>query len=135
VLENESLVVDRAGRRFRLAGLADLWTRTVDIAAALAEVPEGEPVIVLTHNPDVFPDVPAGVAITLAGHTHGGQVWLPLVGRPVVPSKFGQRYAADLIEEDGRFMFVSTGVGTSILPVRFLVPPEVSVVTLRRGYR
>ena len=91
--------------------------------------------IVLTHNPDVFPDVPMQTAVTLAGHTHGGQVWLPLLGRPVVPSRFGQRYAADLIEENGRLMFVSSGVGMSILPVRVLVPPEVSIVTLRRGYR
>ena len=135
VLENESLPLRRLGQRFHLAGLADLWTRRVDFDAAFSEVEESEPVIVLTHNPDVFPDVPARTAITLAGHTHGGQVWLPLVGRPVVPSKFGQRYAAGFIEENGRLMFVSSGVGMSILPVRFLVPPEVSIVTLRRGYR
>jgi len=135
VLENESLALRRSGERFRLAGLADLWTRRVDFDAAFSEVEEGEPVIVLTHNPDVFPNVPARTAVTLAGHTHGGQVWLPWLGRPVVPSRFGQKYAADLIEEDGRFMFVSSGVGMSILPVRFLVPPEVSIVTLRQGYR
>ena len=74
VLENESLLLERSGERFRLAGLADLWTRTVNFDAAFSEVEEGEPVIVLTHNPDVFPDVPAQTAVTLAGHTHGGQV-------------------------------------------------------------
>lgn len=69
-------------------------------------------------------------ALTLAGHTHGGQVALPLFGRPIVPSAYGQRYAAGVIEEGGRVLFVTPGVGTSIIPVRFRVPPEVSVVTL-----
>jgi uncharacterized protein len=87
-------------------------------------------VILLTHNPDIFPGVPTRVALTLAGHTHGGQVRLPFVGRPIVPSQFKQRYAAGHLTEDGRQLFVATGVGTSILPVRFRVPPAVTVLTL-----
>lgn len=86
--------------------------------------------MLLTHNPDVFPDVPRRVTITLAGHTHGGQVRLPFLGRPIVPSRFGQRFAAGHIVEDGRHLFVATGVGTSIVPVRFRVPPAVTVLTL-----
>jgi len=70
------------------------------------------------------------VALTLAGHTHGGQVALPILGRPVVPSRYGQRYAQGLVIEDGRALFVSPGIGTSLLPVRFGVPPEISMVTL-----
>jgi predicted MPP superfamily phosphohydrolase len=93
-------------------------------------VPQDEPVLLLTHNPDVFPDVPARVTLTLAGHTHGGQVALPILGRPVVPSRYGQRYADGLVMEDGRALFVSSGIGTSILPVRFRVPPEIAIVTL-----
>jgi predicted MPP superfamily phosphohydrolase len=93
-------------------------------------VPADEPVIVLEHNPDVFPDVPERVALTLAGHTHGGQVALPLLGRPIVPSRYGQRYAYGLVVEGGRSLFVSPGIGTSILPVRFRVPPEISLVTV-----
>jgi predicted MPP superfamily phosphohydrolase len=69
-------------------------------------------------------------ARTLAGHTHGGQVRLPLLGSPVVPSRFGQRYARGHVSEGGRHLFVSTGTGTSILPVRFRVPPEVTIVEL-----
>jgi predicted MPP superfamily phosphohydrolase len=76
--------------------------------------------------------VPARVSLTLAGHTHGGQVALPLLGRPIVPSIYGQRFAAGVIQEEGRVLFVTPGVGTSIIPVRFGVPPEVSVVTLHR---
>jgi predicted MPP superfamily phosphohydrolase len=102
----------------------------VSIPRALARVPADEPVLLLTHNPDVFPDVPPRVALTLAGHTHGGQVALPILGRPVVPSRYGQRYAYGLVVEGGRALFVSPGIGTSLLPVRFRVPPEISMVTL-----
>ncbi len=130
VLENEAVPVAAGPDRFWVAGLGDLWTRPVDIPRALAGVPAGEPVILLEHNPDVFPEVPDRVALTLAGHTHGGQVALPLLGRPIVPSRYGQRYASGLVVEGGRRLFVSTGLGTSILPLRFRVPPEISMVTL-----
>lgn len=115
------------------AGISDVWTGRHDIAAALSAVKDdGAPVILLTHNPDVFPDVPDRVALTLAGHTHGGQVRLPWLGRPVVPSRFGQRFAAGHIVEGNRQMFVATGIGTSILPVRLRVPPTVAVLTIGR---
>lgn len=130
VLENDATPIADGPRRFWVAGLADLWTRPVSIPRALARVPAEEPVLLLTHSPDVFPDVPPRVALTLAGHTHGGQVALPVLGRLVVPSRYGQRYAQGLVVEDGRLLFVSTGIGTSLLPVRFRVPPEISVVTL-----
>ncbi len=116
-----------------IAGVSDLWTGTHDITAALDAVKhDGAPVILLTHNPDVFPLVPDGVALTLAGHTHGGQVRLPFVGAPIVPSQFGQRFAAGHIVEGGRHLFVATGLGTSILPVRFRVPPAVTILTIVR---
>ena len=87
----------------------------------------------LTPNPDVFVDIPNRVSMTFAGHTHGGQVNLPLIGRPITPSKYGQRFAVGHIEEDGRHLFVSPGLGTSIFPIRFRVPPEISLVILRSG--
>lgn len=131
VLENRAARVERGGRAFWVAGVADLWTRTPDIAGSLAQVGGAdEPVIILTHNPDIFPDVPERVSLTLAGHTHGGQVNFPFVGRPVVPSRFGQRYAMGHVVEGGRHLYVSGGVGTSIIPVRFRVPPEVVILTL-----
>jgi predicted MPP superfamily phosphohydrolase len=130
VLENQAARVESGGRGFWLVGVADLWTRRPDIAGALGQVEGGDPVILLTHNPDVFPDVPPRVSLTLAGHTHGGQVNLPLVGRPVVPSQFGQRYAMGHVVEQGRHLFVSGGIGTSIIPVRFRVPPEIIILTL-----
>jgi len=63
-------------------------------------------------------------------HTHGGQVRLPWLGRPIVPSRFGQRFAAGHVIEGGRHLFVATGVGTSIVPVRFRVRPAVTILSL-----
>jgi predicted MPP superfamily phosphohydrolase len=114
-----------------VAGISDLWTGRHDVAAALSSVnDDGAPVILLTHNPDVFPAVPDRVSLTLAGHTHGGQVRIPFAGRPIVPSRFGQRFAAGHVMEGGRRMYVATGIGTSILPVRFRVPPTIAILTV-----
>jgi uncharacterized protein len=114
-----------------IAGISDAMTRAADVKKALAPITGDDPVLALTHNPDVFPDVPDRVSLTLAGHTHGGQVHVPLLGRPIVPSKFGQRFAAGHIVEGGRHLFVGVGVGTSILPVRLLVWPRIDVLTLK----
>ena len=84
----------------------------------------------MSHTPDVFPEVPTDVALTLAGHTHGGQVDLPLFGRLIVPSHYGQRFAYGLIEEGLRRLYVTSGIGTAILPLRFRVRPEIVVITL-----
>jgi hypothetical protein len=130
VLDNQAAPIQRGGRTLWLLGLADLWMRVPRVDRLVRQVPDGDPAIVLTHNPDIFPRIPARVVLTLAGHTHGGQVSLPLVGRPVVPSRFGQRYAIGLIEEEGRRIFVTPGIGTSYVPVRFRVPAEISLLTL-----
>lgn len=87
------------------------------------------PAILLAHEPDIFPRVPARVALTLAGHTHGGQVRL-LGHSAVVPSRYGNRYAYGLVEEAGRCMVVSGGLGCSMMPVRLGVPPELTLIRL-----
>lgn len=130
VLVNAHTQINLKACRFELAGIDDDWAGHPDIAAAMAEIQADEPVIVLTHNPDLFPRIPKSVVLTIAGHTHGGQVDLPFIGRPIVPSLYGDRFAAGHIVEDGRHLFVSTGLGTSIIPVRFRVPPEVSLLVL-----
>jgi uncharacterized protein len=116
--------------RINLVGVSDFWEGPHDVAKALASVSPSIPSVVFTHNPDLFPEIPAEVVFTIAGHTHGGQVYLPGIGRPVVPSQYGERYAVGHIEEAGKHMYVSSGVGTSIMPVRFLVPPEITVLEL-----
>jgi uncharacterized protein len=128
VLENELLRLQSEGFDFWLAGLGDLWEAKPDVGRILDGLPEGVAAIAFTHNPDVFPEIPHRVALTLAGHTHGGQVDFPLWGTPVVPSRFGDRYARGLVVENGRHLFVTSGLGTSILPVRFRVPPEIALI-------
>jgi predicted MPP superfamily phosphohydrolase len=102
-----------------------------DLPGTLAQITDDAPAILMAHEPDLFVDVPDRFAVTLSGHTHGGQVRLPFLGRPVVPSSFGQRFAYGHVREDGRDLIVSGGLGCSIAPVRFGVPPEITVVTLR----
>jgi predicted MPP superfamily phosphohydrolase len=114
-----------------VAGTGDFRVRGARVERALMPVPEAAAVLLLSHDPDAFPSVPARVSLTLSGHTHGGQVGVPLVRRPFIPSHYGERYVAGHIEEDGRHLYVSSGVGTSGMPVRFLRPPEVVILTLR----
>ena len=130
VLENEVVQLNARGTSLWLVGLADLWTRPQNIEETINKVPEDAPVIVLTHNPDIFPRVPQRVPLMLAGHTHGGQVRFPLIGSVVHSSRIGERYELGHIFENNHHLFVTTGIGTSILPVRFGVPPEIVLLTV-----
>ncbi len=131
VLENAARAVPTPRGPLYLAGIGDAYTHHDAPARALAALPRGQRALCFTHSPDVFPQLPDACLLTVAGHSHGGQVDLPLLGRLVVPSKYGQRYAAGLVREGGKYLFVSTGIGTSLYPVRFRVPPEVSVLDLQ----
>ena len=133
VLENDAVRLARVPEELWVAGLADATTRRPDVDGALAGVPDGAAVVLLSHDPDVFPRVPGRVALTLSGHTHGGQVDVPLVKRSWIPSRFGERYAGGHVVEDGRHLVISRGIGNSRLPVRLGVPPEVVLMTLRRA--
>lgn len=129
VLENRSVNVGD----FWVTGIGDDHTHAADPVRALKAVPKGGTALCFTHSPDAFAGLSPVCGLTVAGHTHGGQVWLPLLGRPAVmiASDFGQRYAIGVVREHGRTLFVSPGIGTSNLPIRFGVPPEVSLLELR----
>ena len=126
VLENRGA---QAGD-FYVAGLADLRNRRPDLPSALAGAPPDAPVILLAHDPDVFPYIPDRVALTISGHLHGGQIAIPHLRRPALPSRYGERYARGHVVEDGRHLYVSSGLGTSGLPLRLLAPPEIVVLEL-----
>lgn len=128
-LWNSHVVIPRDGGDIVIAGLEDDMTGHPDFAAAFDGAPAGDS-IVLSHSPDPFTQMPRGPALMLAGHGHCGQVTIPLIGRPILPLR-NKAYACGLIEENGKTMFVSAGIGTSILPVRFLNPPEIVLITLR----
>lgn len=130
VLENQSIKVNNGKGSFWVAGLADLTTRKVDIEGTLAEINDESPIILLSHNPDVFPQVPERVTLTLAGHTHGGQVKLPIFGRPFVPSKYNEQYAYGHIVKGNKNLFISAGLGNSIVPIRIATKPEIIILNL-----
>jgi len=113
-----------------VAGLDDFTTGWSKVDAALAGIPPGKPVLLLMHNPDAWTPVPAAVALSLAGHTHGGQIMLPLIGAPALQSLHGEHYRRGLFVEAGRRLIVSSGIGTTAIPIRFGVPPEIVEVTL-----
>ena len=130
MLTNEAVRIERNGSALWIAGLGDYFTHHDDLEKTMRSVTTADPILVITHTPDIFLKLPPQVILTLAGHTHGGQVNLPLFGRRVVPSDYGDKYALGFVEEGERRLFVTTGIGTSILPLRFRVPPEISVLTI-----
>lgn len=141
VLENDARLIEpKDGPKFWLAGLGDQLAYPMggrrfqgvdDLPKTLAQITDDKaPAILLAHEPDIFPRVPARFDLTLSGHTHGGQVRLPFIGRPIVPSRFGQRYAYGHVIENDRHLIVSGGLGLSNLPVRFGVPPEIVLIEL-----
>ena len=131
VLENFQIVIGTTRGSLLLAGIGDRETGVDNAARALGRIPAGMKALCFTHSPDIFPELPRTCALTIAGHTHGGQVALPLVGRPIVPSRFGQRYARGLVQEGGKTLFVSSGIGTTHLPVRLGVTPEISLLKIQ----
>ena len=131
VLEDEVVEIRARGTSLWLVGLADLWTRPQRVEQTIARVPEGQTIIALTHNPDIFPELPERVQLLLAGHTHGGQVRFPIIGTVAEASKYGERYVRGHIFENNHHLFVTTGIGTSVLPVRFGVTPELVLLTLK----
>ena len=145
VLNGKLAVLDINGAKLRLLGTKDHQTITIwknysiENKALLASTEGQGDVIVLQHSPDILPVITGDLAISndlklmLSGHTHGGQVWLPIIGTPLIPSAYGQKYAAGHIKDAAVDIFVTTGIGTSILPIRFMVPPEIAVITIRKS--
>lgn len=143
VLQNEVAVIEKNNQKIRILGYADHLTLKSwqDVSEksqiALKSTENVGDIIALEHSPDILPAITGAQSISpdlklvLAGHTHGGQVWLPIIGTPIVPSSYGQKYSYGHIKENDVDMFVTTGIGTSILPFRFLVPPEIAVLTIK----
>ena len=129
-LWNRSIVIRTSSVPIVIAGLADEWTGEPDLAAALDGAPADADTIIIAHNPDSFVSAAAGPALFLAGHTHCGQVSVPFFGRPVLPIQH-RSFACHRANENGKIVYVTGGIGTSGPPVRFLNPPEITLITLR----
>lgn len=137
VMENAALRLVKDGRPFWIAGIGDQEPFVLsgdrrgrdDLPGTLAHVTDDAPVILMVHEPDIFMEVPDRVSLTLAGHTHGGQIRV-LGYSPVIPSVRGNDYAYGHIVQDGRHMIVSGGFGVSRVPIRIGVPPEIVLLEL-----
>lgn len=116
-----------------IGGVDDDFSGHDDLAATYAAMDAlpSAPRILVTHSPDIVPDLPRPVAAVFAGHTHCGQIRLPLVGAVSYVSRYGNRFACGDMTDHGQRLFVGAGLGTSILPLRYGAPPDAWLVTLR----
>lgn len=148
--ENDAVRLQKDGLPFWIAGLGDQWAfwkpdgrkgvvahgagleGVDDLDGTLAKITDEAPIILMAHEPDIFPRVPPRVALTVAGHTHGGQITLAGYA-PIVPSRYGRRYVYGHVVEEGRNLIVSAGLGCSKLPIRFGAPPEIVLITVSSG--
>ncbi len=134
VLENDAVKLVRPGLKGQdiwIAGLADDTTRTPDMAKTFAKISGTDPVVMMCHDPGTFLDIDERPVVTLSGHTHGGQVRFPFAGALHLPSRAPLRYAYGHIRENLGDLIVSSGIGTSTLPLRFNCPAELVSLTLR----
>jgi predicted MPP superfamily phosphohydrolase len=125
VLRNEAV------RRGALAigGIDDDYTGHAKVSQTVrATLGIGGAPIFVSHSPDLFPSLPSG-AFLMAGHTHCGQIAVPLIERWYIPSRFGERYRCGRYQEQGRVMIVSGGISTSVVPLRLFAPPEWWLIT------
>ncbi len=125
-LINEGVVISTHGERFGLAGLADALQQKPDRVSAVRAITSGIPFLGLVHEPDAS-SLLSGAALVLSGHSHGGQVRLPVVGAPVLP-RMGRRFPWGLRRNGDTLVYTSRGVGMVPPRVRFNCPPEVTVI-------
>ena len=147
MLDNTRIFLDAQSRQLRtrppksdalcFAGIADYLEAVINPAAALADIPDGIPTILLSHNPDTCEDpmvlqFATRINLMCSGHTHGGQVRIPFIGTPIVPSRYKGKYAGGLMQGPAFPIVISRGIGTSLLPIRLNVPAEVVQITLTK---
>lgn len=146
VLSNQNFLVNINGQKMYIAGIEDIITGKPDILKVLNNINDTYPIILLTHSPDMFPNVPENIMLTLAGHTHGGQIRIPFLGAIFTASNYGKKYVKGWVQEKNnelivtdtskriqlkkkvKTLFITRGIGVSILPLRFNCPPEIVVI-------
>lgn len=152
VLVNKNVTVNIKGQNVHIAGIEDYDTGNPEIYKALDGIgidengEYNEPIIMLSHTPDMFPKMPTAITLVLAGHCHGGQVRIPLLGPIFTASRYGDKYTKGWkqeynheplkvdaskpikLQKDIKTLFVTRGIGVSILPFRFNCPPEINMI-------
>jgi len=119
-----------------IGGVDDDFTGRADLPATVAAMAgKPGPRIMLSHSPDIFPQVPVDVDLVLAGHTHCGQIAYPWGGAPATMSDYGDLYACGVTRQHGKTLVTSAGLGTSLLPVRLFTHPEIWLIEIRPPQR
>jgi len=136
LLENRAVWIKKGGDRIRLGGVGDWWEGTQDLQATMQGTKKNDFVLLLSHNPDYLETLPKdGPDLVLCGHTHGGQLTLFGLWSPFVPSHFGDKYRSGRKEIKSGTAFISNGIGTVGLPLRFCARPEIYFITLKKQDR
>jgi predicted MPP superfamily phosphohydrolase len=136
LLRNRGVQVRRNGAALFVAGVDDTWTQRHDLDLALSERPPATPVLLLAHDPALFPAAAQrGIDLTLSGHTHGGQLGIPPFARKLNLARIMTPFTSGLYHQGGATLYVNHGLGTTGPPVRLGVPPEIAVLTLRSAER
>lgn len=131
-LTNRGVWFEKKGERFRLAGIDDLWMGRRDLASALGDATAADACLLISHNPDVAETLrDPRVGLMLSGHTHGGQVLVPGLGAPFVPSHYGTKYLKGFVKAPVTHVYVSRGLGLVGGPIRLGSRPELTLITLR----
>jgi len=130
-LTNRGVRLSHRTESLWLSGVDDFWYGKVDVNAAMNGHRPNEASILLSHNPDVVEQLrDSRVGLVLSGHTHGGQIVIPGLGAPMVPSRYGMKYAHGLVEGPVNQVYVSAGIGVSVLPMRTNCQPEITLIRL-----
>jgi predicted MPP superfamily phosphohydrolase len=130
-LTDRGVWLTRGSNRLRLGGVDDLWCGQPDVTAAVGDATREDAVLLLSHNPDLAETLSdKRVGLMLSGHTHGGQVIVPGMTNPFIPSRYGDKYSHGRVEAPAITVYVSRGLGLTGLPVRYNCPPELTLITL-----
>ena len=130
-LTNKGCWLERNGSKLWLCGMDDATIGHPDVSAALKGLPPDAVAIAFSHNPDLAESLrDPRIRLMCCGHTHGGQINLPLAGPLFIPSAFGHKYAQGLVQAPVTKVFVTSGVGAAFPPFRFRCPPEIALLTL-----
>jgi predicted MPP superfamily phosphohydrolase len=131
-MTNAGVWLERGSHRLRLAGVDDMWCGQTHPTSALGDARADDACVLVSHNPDFAEKLrDERVGLVLSGHTHGGQLYVPGFGAPIVPSRYGQKYLKGLVQAPATQVYVSRGLGTVAAPMRFRSPPELTLLTLR----
>jgi len=132
-LDNKAVWISLVGERIKLGGVGDLWHDTQNISPTIDGVGVDDFIVLLSHNPDYAEKIKTDkVDLVLSGHTHDGQVTFFWLWAPYTNSKYGQKYRSGFVDTKYAKVYVTRGIGTTILPIRFFARPEITVLNLKR---